>query len=375
MFVAFLLRLTLILLGNYFIALPDSYGDTFRLEKKAWEMSQNGFFGVFKEFPSEAASYHFSWILAFIYSLTDRSPLLGQSMSLIMGMGSIFLAVRLAHKIWSKNISITVGWVLALYPTLILYSSLILREAYVWFFLLIAIYGIISWCNDKSLKSILISFIGFFLATFYHGGMFIGGLVFTIILASHSIAEIFKSTKNYKISLNSLIILGLSIIIILYYFLFADDLPKKLTIKNLLNIEFLLQEISMRQFGDASYPDWLVPNSLFELLYKTPIRLMYFLFSPFLWDINKASHLFGLLDGLIYLILFFIIFKNINSIWYIKILKIILIILFAYLIFFGISSGNFGTGLRHRTKFFIILILIVAPWLPKFSFKKNVNNK
>ena len=102
---------------------------------------------------------------------------------------------------------------------------------------------------------------------------------------------------------------------------------------------------------------------------------MYFLFSPFLWDINKASHLFGLLDGLIYLILFFIIFKNINSIWYIKILKIILIILFAYLIFFGISSGNFGTGLRHRTKFFIILILIVAPWLPKFSFKKNVNNK
>jgi len=70
--------------------------------------------------------------------------------------------------------------------------------------------------------------------------------------------------------------------------------------------------------------------------------------------------------------------KNFKSIWGNPTLRIILIILASYFIVFGLASGNFGTGLRHRTKFIIVSILMVAPWIPSLVFDKkqrNINNK
>ena len=51
-----------------------------------------------------------------------------------------------------------------------------------------------------------------------------------------------------------------------------------------------------------------------------------------------------------------------------------LYILLVYLAAFGLGTGNFGTGIRHRTKFVILLILLAAPWLPNFVFNKKKPN-
>ena len=123
-------------------------GDAKNFELRAWEYSQDGFWFI-NNFPAKDPSYHISWILSFFYSLLGRSPLLCQSISLIFGIGSILICCRIVTKIWNSEFSIKVGWILALYPTLILYSCLILREAYVWFFLLIAVYGIVSFLKIK----------------------------------------------------------------------------------------------------------------------------------------------------------------------------------------------------------------------------------
>ena len=72
LYVALFLRLITVFLGNYLITLPDGWGDATEFERRAWEWSQNGFFGVFDNYPSNTKSYHISWLLAFIYSLTDR---------------------------------------------------------------------------------------------------------------------------------------------------------------------------------------------------------------------------------------------------------------------------------------------------------------
>ena len=167
LYLALAVRLIVILLGHHFVILPDSWGDATIFELKAWQMSQDGFFAVFDKFPSNKTSLSISWVLAFFYSLTDRSVIMGQSLSLLFGMGSVLLGSHLANKIWSEKISIKVGWIIALYPTLILYSSLILREAYVWFFLLVSIYGIIFWFKNEIFKALLFLLIGFSGATFF----------------------------------------------------------------------------------------------------------------------------------------------------------------------------------------------------------------
>jgi len=376
LYVALCARLIVLYLGNYYVVFPDSWGDATIFEREAWKMSQDGFFEVFEKFPLDRNSLFISWILAIFYSLTDRSIILGQSLSLLFGMGSVLLGVRLTNKIWNKKISLKVGWILALYPTLILYSCLILREAYIWFFLLIAIYGIVSWFEKRSVKAFIFIFIGFSGATFYHGGMFIGLFIFFCILVITNLIEIIKRLKYFKISINSLIFLSLSLIIIIYFVSIADWIPKIGSIGKIFDFKIILEEMFNRNINRAAFPEWTVPKSPIELIYKAPIRVLYFIFSPFIWEVKKFTHFIGFFDGIFFFVLFFFAFKNIKSIWSNRILRTILIILASYLILYGLSTGNFGTGLRHRTKFLIVFIILVAPWIPKITFYKGhkINN-
>ena len=371
LYVALCVRLVVIYFGNFLLILPESLGDASQYEIYAWKFSQNGFFSVIDYFPANRTSYNISWILAFFYSVTGRNIIIAQSLSLFFGMGSVLLAALIANKIWSKKISIKVGWIIALYPSLVLYSSLILREAYIWFFLLVAIYGIICWSKDKSFTSIIIAFIGFGGATFYHGGMIIGGFVFLCILLITSSIETIKKLNYLKISINSLALLILSSIITFYLISSVDSIPKIGSIVGMFNAEQALEEISNRNINRAAFPEWTVPKTPTELIYKAPIRVLYFIFSPFIWDVTEIPHLFGMFDGMFFIMLFILVIKNIKLIWSDPILRTIFIILISYFVIFGLSTGNFGTGIRHRTKFLIVSILLVAPWLPKLTFNKK----
>ena len=119
----------------------------------------------------------------------------------------------------------------------------------------------------------------------------------------------------------------------------------------------------------------LIINSPAELFYKGPLKTIYFLFSPFPWDIKKSSHLIGFLDSLIYLWLIYLIIKNIKIIWDDPALRIISIILMIYIIAFGLGVSNFGTSIRHRVKFVSLFIILSVPFLPKFLIKKKLNIK
>jgi len=119
----------------------------------------------------------------------------------------------------------------------------------------------------------------------------------------------------------------------------------------------------------AAYPEWTVPLSPDELFYKGPIRVVYFLFAPFPWDIRSAFQLIGLLDSLLFIVILFFMWRNRKTIWADPAGRLLLLILIAYLFVFGLAVGNFGTGIRHRAKFLVIFIALVAPLLPRIRFR------
>ena len=84
----------------------------------------------------------------------------------------------------------------------------------------------------------------------------------------------------------------------------------------------------------------------------------------------------GLFDSALYLYLFYLIIRNFQVIWNNSALRIVLIILLVYFVAFSFGVGNFGTGIRHRSKFAIELILLAAPLIPRliFSNKKSHTN-
>lgn len=377
---ALIVRIVVILFGYYVTPLPDSDGDAVGFELLAWQWSQNGFSGVLDEFKGPS-TYFISWIIAALYSLTDRSILLAQSVSVFFGMGTVFAGWMLARKIWGDRTAAKAGWVLAFFPTLVLYSVLILRETYVLFFLIVALHGVVDWTRTGGAKSIMLAMLGFIGATFFHGAMIVGAVMFLLIIWLDAIRRVARELLlRGRVNLKSAVLAVLIGFGLASFFLGGVNVPKLGAFDQAINIEHLLHKIEERTIGSdrtegASYPQWAKPSTPIELIYKGPIRVVYFIFSPFPWDIRKATQLIGLLDSLLYMTLVYLIWRNRKAIWEDRASRSILLVLIVYLLVFGLVIGNYGTAIRHRSKFVGALIVLAAPTLSKIIFSRKKDNK
>ena len=377
---AFVIRILFLLTNNYLFFLPDGDMDALGFEMWAWRWSENGIIDIFRHFKGPDP-YFISFIMAIPYSIFGRSMLMLQSFSLLMGIFSVYLGWSLGKKLWNDQVGIKVGWTLALFPTLISYSVLVMREPYIVFFLILAIHGVVSWFKDgNNLKSFLIVILGFVGATFFHGASIVGLIVFLFIIVFENLKSTFKLLKKGKLNLKSLIFITFSFFMIGMFTYNKVEVPYIGNLEYISNPEHLKETVNVRSKGGAAYPEWTKIDDEIELLYKIPVRVVYFLFSPFPWDVKKTHHLIGVLDSFLYITLIFLIIRNFKVIWNDPILKTILLIMICYFILFSVGVSNFGTGIRHRSKFVFGLILLAAPFIPRFKFfnkKKNnhINNK
>ena len=366
--VALVVRIFAILIGHYFFHLPDTTADAIGYEWGAWNFAKDGFFNIFENFTGPSSQFY-SWVMSIPYSLFGRNILFIQSIGLFFGVGSVFLGWLFAKQIWDDYSAMKVGWVLALFPSLVLYSIIPLKEVFCSFFILVAMIGIANWVKTKKFKFAILSIGGFMVSGFFHGPLFLGGLIFAIILCVSSIKNSFYSLLFFRIKLKDLVIIILIPLFFLSYLSSEIYLPYIGTFENSASVDTLISSMSVRLRGTASYPDWLLAETTIELIYKSFFRIAYFLFSPFPWAIKEPIHLIGVLDGLLYLSLSFSIIFNLKVIWKDPMLRIILIILSFYLLMYGIGVSNFGAGIRHRSKFIIEMVLLAAPLIPTFTFQ------
>jgi hypothetical protein len=372
LFVGLAIRIFFLLTGHYIVSLPDSTADAVTFENVAWYLGKDGFLNVLNYYNGPNSRF-ISWVIAIPYSLFGRSLLMAKSISLLFGIGSIFLGWKVAKIIWNERIANKVGWAIALFPSLILYSVLVMREVYVCFFVLVALYGVVKWVKTDDFKSIILAIIGFVGATFFHGALFVGILIFIAIVTISNLKKLFKKYSNFRISLKNIIFLIFIFVSSGYYLSNKIQIPYLGTFDKATDLNYLIRKTNVSTRGNASWPEWTIPKSSIEIIYKAPVRAMYIVFSPFPWDIKETKHLIGMFDSFIFMYLTFLIFSNIKTIWNDPSLRIILILLLFYLLVFGIGVGNFGTGIRHRSKFAVMFILLAAPLIKKFIFFKKKN--
>jgi 4-amino-4-deoxy-L-arabinose transferase-like glycosyltransferase len=370
-FTALTLRILVILIGHYLLYLPDTKADALGYEWGAWNLSQDGFINVLKNFNTFKYSFFYSWIMAIPYSLFGRNILILQSIGLFFGVGSVFLGWLLAKKLWDENTAHKVGWILALFPSLILYSVITLKEVYCSFFLLLAMVGVVNWTKTKNFSSAFLAIVGFFVAGFFHGPLFLGGILFSIIFCVSILINSFKLFLSLRISLKNSIVIFLILIFLFAFFTNKIYLPYLGTFDVATDIYSILDAVSNRLRGNASYPEWLIIATPSEFVNKGFLRMIYFLFYPFPWVIKEPIHLLGALDSFLYFVLIFLIILNFKTILKDPALRIILLILVFYLFIYGIGVSNFGAAIRHRSKFIIEIVLLAGPLIPRFIFSKK----
>jgi hypothetical protein len=373
--VALTLRLVVLVAGNY-ISLPDSSADANTYESLAAFFAKDGFFEFYNNLILDKLDKgnFLSFLIAVPYSVLGRNILIPIAINLLLSMGTVILGWYVAKKIWDSASSKKLAWIIALYPSLLLYSSVVLREVYIWFFLLLAINSIVNWSKTNETKQIIFALLNFYILSLFHGPLALGAFVFLFVVASHQIVEIYSRSKGIKIKIRDLFLITIVFVILGNFFLGNFNIPKLTTFHFLDNLDEIVIRSEFTTRGEASYPTWSKFNDRIDILYKIPAKLILFYVSPLPWEVKKLGHLMIMFDGFFYIFLIFLLSKNIKNIWNNYILRILVIIFIFYSIIFALGIGNFGTGFRHRTKFLILLMLIVAPYLPKITLKRKIKS-
>ena len=379
--VGLLIRLIMVVVGTYYISLPDSQMDAITLESLAWYWAEDGFPELYESLTRGIRGVKFnisdnfySLTLAFPYILFGRSILIPLAMNLLLSMGTIVLGWHIAKKMWNVTTARNLGWIIALYPSLILYSSVTLREPYIWFFLLLAINSVINWSKTKELKHVIFVMINFYILSLYHGPLLLGAFLFLFIMGIDKFKEMLSSLKRKRIKIKDLFFISIIFTVLVNLSLGNMDIPKLPKLDVTIIFDEIINRSNFSTSGQASYPEWTKFTGL-DIIYKTPVKVILFYGSPLPWEVKNLVHIIVMLDGFFFLFLFFLLLKNFKYIWSNYTLRILLIFLIFYSTIFALGIGNFGTGFRHRTKFLILLLLIVAPYLPKMVFSSKIKNK
>jgi hypothetical protein len=360
---AFLARAGLALVHYYITPLPDSGGDAVGFESIGWEWSRGGLFEAIGHF--ETGAFLYSWCISLVYAVTERSPLMIQAFNVFFGTLIVYNVYRTSLLLWGAHIARRAAWLTALFPVLILYSAITLREVAIVYPLTLGALYLVRWHKSPRPLYLALALIGFAVSLAFHTGILgvfiaLGGLLilkwvrsvpkprafarytFALLLCAGALAAIVASEWGlYKLGGN---------------------------IQALYDLERIQARQEVLTSGRTQYPEFLVTHSLEELAWKTPLRIVYLLFTPFPWMVRTALDALGLVNVALNLLLAGLVFRNIGRVRANPAAHTLFWILIALLLVFALNTSNYGTATRHAAKLLPLAVsLVVIPSLQKRS--------
>lgn len=353
---AFVTRIVLALFQTYVTPLPDSGADAITFEKLGWEAAQAWLNG--NTAPQLSGAYLYSALIGVLYYLLGRVPLAPQLLNVIIGILIVFFVYKLTLQIIPSLRSARVAaFLAAIFPTMNLYSAIIMRENIIVLLTVISVYCFLKWLNTDEILLMTVAVISLLGASALHGGMIVIGAVYIFFFS------FYNPKKKSWIILNYRLLLG-AILMIASFSLFNSFLLNKLPndISILFSPEYLGSHTAGAARDRAAYLLGLTPHSFGDLIIQTPIRIIYFLLAPFPWMISSLIDLVGSIDAFLYLI--FIIY-GVRGLWYLKkvnkpLFCALLLLLIIFVVTFAWGTSNYGTAIRHRQKFVWLLISLAS---------------
>ncbi|OJS99857.1 hypothetical protein [Marinobacter nauticus] len=368
---AFSSRVATAILHRYVVPLPQGSADALAFDRVAisWA-SQYGCTGFFEHY-NPSASYVYSSVIATIYACVDYVPFSVQIINVLMGVYGIIFLVFATKEVWGERYARRVGVILALFPFLIIFSSVGLRETFIFLGFSLGIYFLVLFHNSRGIIFFILSVIMFQFSALFHGAMALAIGALFLGLSWKPLMKPNKTKQQFGLALIAFLTM-MALMVFGAIYAYANLSLHKLGSLEQLDVDQIANIAASRSQGSAAYLSGFQINSFTDFVIQSPIRLVYFLFSPFPWNISHPLHLMGLFDGLFYMFVFYLCFKYRKRVFEhpatLQILIIVLVLAFA----FSFGTSNFGTATRHRAKFALAMLVIVAPCFYS-SFRKRSN--
>ena len=352
---AFALRIAISVVHVAGFPLPDSQFDARTFERIAWLWARDG--RLFDDFTT--GSYLYSWLSSGIYLLFGRVPFLLHVINSYFGTLTIYFVMRSARLLSpDAHIDRAVGWTLAFYPSAVLYSVLTMREAPMVLALSISICLLISWVTTRRIVVGLGALSFMMVAQLFHAGMIGATLAVVLIYSRVSLQSV--TVRNNLRPLALLLVIATVIGLLQFSLRTGIGLEKISALLRDFDINTIAAWHAYSARGRGAYLSGIAMDVWLDLAWNLPLRLIYFLGTPFIWMVSQFRDILGLLDALVFLYITLRITLDIKQRRFLTVNAYLSVALVAagIIAIFALGTSNYGTAFRHRAKVFPWLLLL-----------------
>ena len=362
LFTFFLLRLFLLYVDYYgkeFVNVFHSGGDSERFY--IWGIAISNDLSMMNEI-----SYtKYTDFLGILYWIIGDQRLFSQFINVILGMWSIFVFYKILDLFKFKDSNKLFFLVLySLYPQNIIFSSILLREEIIQFFFIYSIFFFTKWLMTNNKVNMLLTILFILLCSVFHSGMIISLLIYSYMFLFF---DLNKHTFTYSPKRLSFffICIAFSMLIVTFYSSFFDEKFSILRAddSNLSLIEKYQANSGLEEGGSNYLTNYKI-NTIFDFITLVPLKIIYFIFSPMPYDIRGVGDLVAIvIDSSFYYFLLYKIIRGRKHMTdtYNKIFPKIFFTLFLIVsLGFALGTQNTGTAMRHRSKIFPALLMVVV---------------
>jgi hypothetical protein len=298
-------------------------------------------------------AHFYSTIIGFLYHTFTKSPLFIQSINVVLGTLFILIVYKIANKLFDRRSAVLSAIIVAFYPTMLLYSSITLREIWIYIFFGLSIYCIAQYHIERKISYFLLSLLNLAITSIFHAAFIALFTLFVYLFIFDKLGQIIGRKVSWIMAL--LIILGVLLYVQTGNVEF-EVAGVSIRASKLLDPEFWNWFRSYLSRGRAAYLQGLKFDSLVDMILNIPLLCLYFLYSPFPWIISQTKDIYGAIDGAVFLFLTITSIFGLRKLWLKnKELAVVLALtLILLIVIFGLGVSNYGAAIRHRAKFFFL---------------------
>lgn len=313
--------------------------------------------GAFIESPNVR---YYTFLATAVYYIFGYNPIFMMLLNVLWGTLTIVVIYSIANLLFDKKSAIISASFIAFWPTHIMFSAMNMRDSLAVLLMVLFILNFLKWIKTPKaslLLNVLLLIIGNTLIRSQNA------VIISVVAAPIIFYFLFKRSDPYLKPIYIMVgIVGV---------LGAVAAMYALGYSSYLDIDYITREMNYRADGGAAYLTSLNYTSWLDVLLYLPLRFIYFLFSPFLWDVSNTPQALSAIEGLLLMAMSVVVLRKRKMIGKITKNKHLL---WAFVIFCIIGLGansiidsNSGTAVRHKLQYLSVIFVLYGATKYKHS--------
>lgn len=352
LFIGLAARISLALAISFYNVLPYSYDIQWDLiAQQLYQDWTSGHFHL--NFEASDNVKYYTYLTSFVYLIFGYNPVFMQLLNAFFGTMTILVVYKLANKLFNPKAARVSAWIMALFPSHIMFSAMNMRDALSTLLMSAFIYQFVVWSDQAKKRKLFGVVILFVLNTLIRTQ---NAVLLLVASAPFIYKTIHKKTNPY---LRPIVLMGTGIILLgIVGYLYSSGLLTNAS------FDYLSREMEYRSSGGSGYLEWMTYGSWIDIVKYAPIRAVYFMFSPFPWDVSTPAQAVAALENLVLWFMVLVMvrkWKKIKELTTNKTLLMRIVIIFIVgIIANAVVDANAGTALRHKLQYIYVIIILYA---------------